>query len=129
MKRTRPLIAVLLFLVYTTQSLAAAGVSCPRMNHGGDVAGHPREIAAAHAGHGMHGHHAPVELEIRVQHGSCHGCCGSGLCCMNLCHALLALPATPTDLLQPAPEDFEIHLVVSVPARLATSAFRPPNPA
>jgi len=127
MKRTRPLVAVLLLLVYTTQALAAAGMSCPRTIHGGDAAGHPREIAASHAGHGMHGHHSPEERDGGARHGACHDCCGSGLCSLTLCHALLALPATPTVLLRPAPDAFEIQLVVAAPVRPATSTFRPPT--
>jgi len=124
MKRTHPLVAILLFLVYTTQVVAAAGVSCPRMIHGGDGAGHLREMAT---GHGMHGHHAPEERDGGARRGACHDCCNSGLCFMNLCHALLALPATPTLLLQPAPDAFDIQLLVAAPVRPATSTFRPPT--
>ncbi len=126
MKRRPFLIAALLCLVYTAQALAAGSAPCPRMHHAGAAAGDPTGMVAAAVPDG-HRHHAPVASGSPAHHDQGHDCCGSGLCFMSQCHALLALPATPTDLFRPPPDVFDVPMVILAPVRPASSSFRPPT--
>lgn len=129
MTRPRLLLAWLLILASTAQAMAAVAVACPDMEAAGAPASHAGAAVSETDAHPAQWQHdrAAAAGGAHADHSRGHGCCAGGLCSMNHCHALFALPVASVLLPRTPPAVPHATVTDTAPVHTASSPFRPPN--
>ena len=117
MERVRHCMMLLLLLAYVGQSIAAVGAPCAMM------APAPAEMSVAMPGMDHSGHAMGSAEQVDASGGNC---CDSGLCSMNQCQSLAALPGSLDSANANPAIVYGAARAISSHSSTTTPLFRPP---